>query len=149
VGLAPDTVIVPSATGGTQAGLLVGLAMAGLQTTVVGVAVAHRAADVRPAVVDLAGELGRLAGRGQDWDPEIVVEDLRPVTGYGRRDPAAEEATALLARTEGILVDPIYTAKALAWLVSQVRKGALAGRRIVFWHAGGTPGLFETLESGD
>jgi L-cysteate sulfo-lyase len=149
VGLAPDTVIVPSATGGTQAGLLVGLAMAGLQTTVVGVAVAHPAADVRPAVVDLAGELGRLAGRGQDWDPEIVVEDLRPVTGYGRRDPAAEEATALLARTEGILVDPIYTAKALAWLVSQVRKGALAGRRIVFWHAGGTPGLFETLESGD
>ena len=61
-------------------------------------------------------------------------------------DEAADEATRLLARTEGILVDPIYTAKALAGLVALVRSGRLDGRRVVFWHAGGTPGLFEPLD---
>jgi 1-aminocyclopropane-1-carboxylate deaminase/D-cysteine desulfhydrase-like pyridoxal-dependent ACC family enzyme len=53
----------------------------------------------------------------------------------------------LLARTEGILVDPIYTAKALAGLVALARAGALDGRRVVFWHAGGSPGLFEPLDA--
>ena len=60
-------------------------------------------------------------------------------------DAAGDEATRLLARTEGILVDPIYTAKALAGLIARVRSGALDGHRVVFWHAGGTPGLFEPL----
>jgi 1-aminocyclopropane-1-carboxylate deaminase/D-cysteine desulfhydrase-like pyridoxal-dependent ACC family enzyme len=59
---------------------------------------------------------------------------------------AAREAAELLARTEGILVDPIYTAKALAELVDRVRDGRLSGT-VVFWHAGGTPGLFEDLPS--
>ena len=66
------------------------------------------------------------------------------------RDPhgrEADEAAALLARTEGILVDPIYTAKALAGLVARVRDGRVRGP-VVFWHAGGTPGLFETLATG-
>ncbi len=146
IGFAPDIVVLPTATGCTQAGLAVGLALAGLETAVTGVAVAHPAAEVRPAVASLAGELGRIAGLGAGWRPEIVVEEPRLLIGYGRRDPAAEEATGLLARTEGILVDPIYTAKALAWLVAQAREGRLTGRRVVFWHAGGTPGLFETLE---
>jgi L-cysteate sulfo-lyase len=53
----------------------------------------------------------------------------------------------LLARTSGIFVDPIYTAKALAGLVALARAGRLDGRRAVFWHAGGTPGLFEPLGS--
>ena len=52
----------------------------------------------------------------------------------------------LLARTEGILVDPIYTAKALAALIDGVRAGAVDGQTVVFWHAGGTPGLFEPLD---
>ncbi|MDQ2965270.1 MAG: D-cysteine desulfhydrase, partial [Chloroflexota bacterium] len=65
--------------------------------------------------------------------------------GYGRPTPAADEATRLLAQTEGILVDPIYTAKALASLVAATREGSFNGRTVVFWHAGGTPGLFEPL----
>jgi 1-aminocyclopropane-1-carboxylate deaminase/D-cysteine desulfhydrase-like pyridoxal-dependent ACC family enzyme len=146
LGFIPDTVILPTATGGTQAGLLVGLALADLDPAVVGVAVAHPAADVQPVVEDLALELGRIVGLGPDRRLAIVVEDLHPVAGYGRRDPAADEATELLARTEGIFVDPIYTAKALAWLVAEARSGRLAGRTVVFWHAGGTPGLFEALE---
>ena len=65
--------------------------------------------------------------------------------GYGRPTEDADAATRLLARTEGIFVDPIYTAKGLAGLVALARTGALERRRVVFWHAGGTPGLFEPL----
>ena len=69
--------------------------------------------------------------------------------GYGRPAAAAGEAIRLLARTEAILVDPIYTGKALAGLIALVRDGRLDGRRAVLWHAGGTPGLFEPLEPLD
>jgi 1-aminocyclopropane-1-carboxylate deaminase/D-cysteine desulfhydrase-like pyridoxal-dependent ACC family enzyme len=143
LGLALDTVVLPTATGCTQAGLAVGLALAGLDAALVGVAVAHPAAEVSQAIDSLAGELGGIAGLATGWRPAIVLQDLR--TAYGRRDPAADQATELLARTEGILVDPIYTAKALAWLVAEARSGRLDGRSVVFWHAGGTPGLFESL----
>ncbi len=66
--------------------------------------------------------------------------------GYGRPTAAAAEAADLLARTEGILVDPIYTAKALAGLIAAVRAGRHDGQAILFWHAGGTPGIFEPLD---
>ena len=59
---------------------------------------------------------------------------------------AAADAARLLATTEGILVDPIYTAKALAGLVAAVRAGRHDGQTVLFWHAGGTPGIFEPLD---
>ena len=61
-------------------------------------------------------------------------------------DPRRGRGGRAAGPTEGILVDPIYTAKALAGLVAGVRGGAWDGQRIVFWHAGGLPGLFEPLD---
>jgi len=87
----------------------------------------------------LAATVGAVVPGGQ-----MVLEDDQLGAGYGHPTPAADEAARLLARTEGILVDPIYTAKALAGLIARVRDGRLSGP-LVFWHAGGTPGLFETL----
>ena len=79
-------------------------------------------------------------------DPaEIDLDPGQLGAGYGIPTEAATEATRLLARSEGILVDPIYTAKALAGLIERVRSGTLDGHQVVFWHAGGTPGLFEPL----
>ncbi len=66
--------------------------------------------------------------------------------GYGRPTAAADEAAALVARTEAILVDPIYTAKAMAALIAAVRSGRLDGLAVLFWHAGGTLGLLEPLD---
>ena len=65
--------------------------------------------------------------------------------GYGLPSDGAAEAARLLARTEGILVDPVYTAKALAGLIDRVRAGAFDGQRVVFWHGGGLPAIFEDL----
>jgi 1-aminocyclopropane-1-carboxylate deaminase/D-cysteine desulfhydrase-like pyridoxal-dependent ACC family enzyme len=65
--------------------------------------------------------------------------------GYGVATAESEDAAQLLARAEGILVDPVYTAKALAGLVARVRSGELDGTSVVFWHGGGLPALFEPL----
>ena len=143
-GIVGATVVVPSATGGTQAGLLTGLALAGPPVhRVVGIAVAAPAAELTPTILALLDGLAPLAGARVPASA-VELEDDQLGDGYGRPTVAASEATRILARTEGILVDPIYTAKALAGLVARVRDGRLRGP-VVFWHAGGLPGLFERL----
>ena len=143
-GVGAATVILPSATGGTHAGLLHGLAL-GVRPAppVIGIAVAAPSAELRPKIAALLESLSPLTGV-RPPDEAIVLEDDQLGDGYGVRTPDADEATRLLARSEGILVDPIYTAKALAGLIVHIRDGGLRGP-VVFWHAGGTPGLFETL----
>lgn len=141
-----DALVVPSATGGTQAGLVVGARLGSAIGRVVGIAVAHPPDELRPTVEALVAELaGRTGASASAADVELDGRFLGP--GYGRPTAEAEEAQLLLARTEGILVDPIYTAKALAALVDGVRSGRWAGGRVIFWHAGGTPSLFEPLET--
>jgi 1-aminocyclopropane-1-carboxylate deaminase/D-cysteine desulfhydrase-like pyridoxal-dependent ACC family enzyme len=108
---------------------------------VTGVVVARSAAELRPVIAAMVDALGSVV------EPSVIdLDESQLGDGYGRRTAAAEEAAALLARTEAILVDPIYTAKALAGLVAGVRSSAWDGERIVFWHAGGLPGLFEPLD---
>lgn len=142
-GIVPSVVVVPSATGGTQAGLLAGLRAAGSGAHVLGVAVAAPSEELRPIVDRLLVGLAPLAGVAVDRG-EVELTDEQRGADYGIPTAAASAATELLARTEGILVDPIYTAKALAALVTRARDGRLRGS-VVFWHAGGTPGLFEAL----
>ncbi len=144
-GFVPDDVIVPSATGGTQAGLLVGLRAGGAATLVHGIAVTPPD-DLRRAIAGLVTALGGVPGLPVVPEGEIELDGDELGAAYGRPTAAAYEATRLLARTEGLLVDPIYTAKALAGLIARVRAGRLDGRRVVFWHAGGTTGLFEPLD---
>ena len=147
-GVGAATVVLPSATGGTHAGVTTGLSLAAPPVRgVIGIAVASPAAELRPTIDAILDGLAPLAGVRVP-SAAIVLEDDQLGAGYGRPTAAADEAARLLARTEGILVDPIYTAKALAGLVARVRAGRLRGP-VVFWHAGGTPGLFETLTSPD
>jgi D-cysteine desulfhydrase len=147
-----DIVMLASATGATQAGLLVGLRMLGLGTPLLGFAVARPAIELRPVIETMAIELAGLVGldtAGSDRSGPSSLQpwlEDRPSTSYGVRSAEAVEAAALLARTEGIAADPIYTAKALAGLVAEAKAGRLAGRSVVFWHGGGTTGLFETLD---
>lgn len=144
-GIEPSVLVLPSATGGTQAGLLVGLRARSLGTRVVGLAVASPADELRPIVEGLVAGLCPLLDVTVDGD-EVVVDGSQRGPGYGVVTAAATEASELIARTEGILVDPIYTAKALAGLIALVRRGELDGATVVFWHAGGLPALFEPLE---
>ncbi|HET7703148.1 MAG TPA: pyridoxal-phosphate dependent enzyme [Candidatus Limnocylindrales bacterium] len=143
-GIGHATVVLPSATGGTQAGVLTGLALASPPArSVIGCAVAAPSDELRPTIDSILDGLEPLVGIRVPPD-SVVIDDDQLGAGYGRPTAAADDATRLLARTEGILVDPIYTAKALAGLIARVRDGRLGGP-IMFWHAGGGPGLFETL----
>lgn len=144
-GVTVDTIVLPSATGGTQAGLIVGAALRSPSTAVDGVLVARQADELRPAIDGMVAQLAAWTGASVAMD-SVRLDAAQLGEGYGRPTAAAEAATELLARTEGVFVDPIYTAKALAALVAGARDGRLDGRTVVFWHAGGTPGLFESLE---
>jgi D-cysteine desulfhydrase len=142
----PAAIVLPSATGGTQAGLLAGVRLAGCGTRVVGIAVATASDELRSTIVEMLEGLEPLAGVAVD-PAEIELSDAERGPGYGVTTAAADAAARLLATTEGIFVDPVYTAKALVGLVSRVRDGRLTGP-VVFWHAGGTPALFEDLPTG-
>ena len=74
---------------------------------------------------------------------DIDIRDDYIGEGYGIVTPGSREALALLARTEGILLDPVYTGKAMAGLIDDARQGRLgANDRVVFIHTGGTPAVF-------
>ncbi|HUP55578.1 MAG TPA: pyridoxal-phosphate dependent enzyme [Methylomirabilota bacterium] len=139
-----DVIVVPTATGGTHAGLVAACAGRSPGTRVAGMVVARSAADLRPAIESMVRDLGSATPPAADLSMDLDETQLGD--GYGRPTTAAAEAAELLARSEAILVDPIYTAKALAGLVAAVRAGRWDGRRILFWHAGGLPGIFEPLD---
>jgi L-cysteate sulfo-lyase len=154
LGFAADVIVLPTATGGTQAGLIVGSVLAATRDPeatlvspprIVGVAVAHPAAELRPSVEGLVRELAILAGITAPIDA-IEIDDAQLGPGYGIPSPASAAAAGMLARNEGFLVDPVYTAKCLAGLISLVHSGQLDGKRAIFWHGGGLPALFEASD---
>ncbi|MDY3619530.1 1-aminocyclopropane-1-carboxylate deaminase/D-cysteine desulfhydrase [Agathobaculum sp.] len=136
---APDAVVCPCGLGGTQAGLTVGLHMLGSKTRVIGIGVtgkseAEMCASVRAQCDELTAFLGL---------PPVPEAAVRCVDGYaggGYAKPSAEQykAMQLLAQTEGVLTDPVYSGKALYGLAGLVRSGELpAGSRAVLVHTGG------------
>jgi len=144
--ITPDAIVLASATGGTQAGLLVGAHLAFAHVPrVIGVVASHGSAALREAIEPKVRELAALGGIEPPLD-RIELDDRQLGSGYGSPTAASQAATELLARTEGILVDPVYTAKALAGLVDRVSSGELDGRSVVFWHGGGLPSLFEASQ---
>jgi len=152
LGLWPDYLFVGAATGGTYAGLRVGLWRSGYSTTVIGVptyfSTAPSEAAFRDHVVELMVALRELWGEGEagdrsPWSDEIVLDDLTSWLPYGTPSPEAAVVAHLLGATEGIAADPVYTARVAASLAAWARDGRLQGRTVVLWHGGGTPALFE------
>lgn len=135
---APDWIVVADGSGGTHAGLLAGL---GDGTRVLGVDVGTRP-DLDERVPELAVAAAGATGRAAPGGP-VVVDHERFGAGYGRPTDECLEAIRVLARLEGILLDPVYTGKAMAGLVAWVREGRLRpAETVVFWHTGGAPALF-------
>jgi D-cysteine desulfhydrase/L-cysteate sulfo-lyase len=99
--------------------------------------------DMRTSTTTLAREGAALLG----WDGAVregalAAADEFVGRGYGRPTPAGDEATALFGRTAGIVLDPVYTAKAAAGMLAWIRKGSVPpGDRVVFVHTGGHPAL--------
>lgn len=136
----PEWMFVADGSGGTHAGLLAGLGQAA-PTTVVGVDV-----GTRPDLDDRVPELARAAadrmGRGAPSTRAVVDHD-HVGDGYGDLSPACLDAIRTVARTEGLVLDPVYSGKAAAAMFSAVRDGRI-GRHdtVLFWATGGSPALF-------
>ena len=139
-----DAVVVATGSAGTHAGILAGLVQAGHSAAVQGFAVSGNRADKEGLVRSLAQRaLALLDASSTGIAERVVVDDRFVGPGYGLPTDAMIEAVKLTARLEGLLLDPVYTGKAMAGLIDAVRCGTFAATdNVVFWHTGGTPGLF-------
>ena len=138
-GTTPDVIVHACSSGGTQAGLVAGCALHGLETRVIGVSADDRAADVAATVQRIIRGMDGL----ESFDAPVEVDDSRVGDGYGMPTDASREAQQLFARTEALFVDHTYTAKAAGALISYVRERKFApDETVLFWHTGGQVGLF-------
>ena len=141
----PDVIVHSTSSGGTQAGLLAGCALAGVRTSVLGISADEPSASLEAVIRDIHAGLGPLLGLASDaFDGvEIRVDDGFVGEGYGIPTDEAREAIALAARAEALFLDPVYTSKAMAGLIAHVRQGSFRpDDTILFWHTGGQVGLF-------
>ncbi|QDU70788.1 D-cysteine desulfhydrase family protein [Mucisphaera calidilacus] len=142
-GLMPDWIYTPSCSGGTHAGMLVGQAWYGLEVPIRAVLAAGKADEEVRFIRDLAAETAVKAGRPVELAEDVVRCDNTQVgPGYGIATEACLEAIRLLGETEGVLLDPVYSGKAMAGLIADVRSGRCAGgETVVFVHTGGQMSL--------
>jgi D-cysteine desulfhydrase family pyridoxal phosphate-dependent enzyme len=151
----PDVIVHSTSSGGTQAGLIVGCALAKIQTQVIGISADEPAAILSDEIANIAGGLYGLlepppapsassAGVHESWhEIRVAVDDRFVGGGYGVPTTESQEAIELLARTEAIFLDPTYTAKAMAGLIARVREGDFTeNQTVLFWHTGGQVALF-------
>ena len=142
IGIDADWIYAASA-GGTQGGLILGTKVLGMEMKPFGIAPIgwpDRVERIRNAANDAAGILG--------LDLVINDDDVRNSDDYVGEDygvltPECVDALKLMARTEGIFLDPSYTSKALSGLIDHIQKGRIsADETVIFLHTGGTPALF-------
>ena len=144
LGIDFDAVVCASGSALTHAGMLVGLRALGERVPVLGICVRRDAASQGARVAQVASALEAMIECPAAFDAgDIEVSDAVLAPGYGRLNEAAREAMALAARHEGLLLDPVYTAKAMAGPIAHVRSGQIAAEsRVLFVHTGGQPALF-------
>ncbi|QQQ19724.1 D-cysteine desulfhydrase [Brevundimonas vitis] len=138
-----DHIVTATGSAGTHAGLVAGLAVMGADIPVLGIGVRAPKARQEANVLKLAHQTAALLGRPDAVTPQMVVADCDYVgEGYGLVDEAVIEALKLAARTDAILLDPVYTGKAMKGLIALAKSGRFQGETVVFLHTGGAQGLF-------
>ncbi len=147
-GLTFDHMVVPSGSAGTHAGIIAGMIGNNINIPVTGIGVNRPKAVQREAVHKLANQALDLIGVEQRVPADKVIAfDDYVGPGYSLPTDAMVEAVKLLARTEGILLDPVYSGKAMSGLIDLVRKGYFReGSNILFLHTGGSPALYAYLD---
>ena len=136
-----DEVLVASGSGATHAGLLFGLRALRSPLTITGVCVRRGADQQHERILDTCARISKLLKIDNpviDDDVQLMDEHLAP--GYGVINEATSHAIAAAAREEGLLLDPVYTGKTFAGVLSKAALAADQG--LLFWHTGGTPALF-------
>lgn len=143
-GIEVDRIVIASSSGGTQAGLILGASIFGFQGQILGISVDPKAEVLREIVSGLLAETGAFLGMERlETVGRVDVVDRYLGGGYAVVGDLERAALARFARTEGVLLDPVYTARAAGGLLDLIERGEIErGERILFWHTGGTPALF-------
>lgn len=139
-----DVIVVASSSGGTQAGLVLGAYIYGFPGRIIGISIDVPAAELKAQVTELAEDTAEHLGLDRPSLAEyVVVNDEYLGDGYGIVGDNERHALDLLARFEGIALDPVYTGRAMGGLLDMIGRGNYErDQRILFWHTGGTPALF-------
>lgn len=137
-----------SGSAGTQAGLIAGFAAARAQIPVIGIGGGESPGELEELAFRLAVEAASLMGEPKAVKrSDVVAIDPKPVT-YGLLTSEIAQVISLFARTEGILIDPVYTGPALLGLIELIRQGRFArDADVVFIHTGGTASLFSYVDA--
>ena len=143
-----DYIYHATGTGGTLAGLITGKKLLKDKVKIVSVDVGLALPGYEEEIVQLAEQTFKKLGLREGIHPvEFEVERDYAGPGYEEPSPASSAALKLLAREEGILVGPVYTAKALAAVLAHIKEGKIApGSTVLFWHTGGVAELFAETE---
>lgn len=143
-GLVIDHLVTATGSAGTHAGLIVGLKATKSHIPLLGIGVGAPQEQQEQKVFDLAVETAEFVGAPGSVERSDIVANCDYIgDGYGVPTPGMIEAVTLLARHEGILVDPVYSGKALAGMIDLVRNGEFSkDQNIVFLHTGGSAALF-------
>ena len=144
-----DAVVCTSGSTGTHAGLLTGIIGNNAHIPVIGIGINRKQEEQRQAVYALCNELAeKLHLKQAPAYEDVIVFDDYIGAGYSRVTDEMLDAVRLLARTEAILLDPVYTGKTMAGMIDLLHKGYFSGmKNILFLHSGGSPVLFAYTEA--
>lgn len=153
-GFAPDHVVVGSSSGGTQSGMVVGARALAAKVQIHGISIDLAESTLVSNLVTLGQQTADLLALDLKLERrDFTVHDAYLGGGYGVLGVAEREAIGLLARSEGLLADPVYTGRALAGLLDLLRQGRFTtDETVVFWHTGGLPAIFayeDALQASD
>lgn len=143
-GVDVDRIVFASSSGGTQAGLIAGAAASGFRGQITGISIDLPAADLVARIGQLIQGIGALLGYDIETPADAIqVADGYRGAGYAILGQMERDAIREVARSEGLILDPVYTGRAAAGLLDLIRSGHVGkSERILFWHTGGEPALF-------
>ena len=139
-----DWIVFGTSSGGTHAGLILGQRVFGYQGKVLGISIDEPEEWLKNRVSSLASDASeKLGTRFEFTGDDVLANEEYCKAGYGVLTDAEREAVKLFAKSEGLLLDPVYTGRAAAGMIDLIRKGFFKkDETILFWHTGGQPALF-------
>ncbi len=143
-----DRIVFASSSGGTHAGLAVGAVRTGYRGQILGISVDEELVSLQQMVAEIATGICHLLDEPKHFEPaEIYANADFLGAGYAVMGAPEREAIDLFARSEGILVDPVYTGRAAAGMIGLIRRGVIwKDETILFWHTGGIPALWAYMK---
>ena len=140
----PDAVVIPSGSGLTHAGYLVGARACGWQVPIIGACVRREAGLQQSRIAQRARQIASLLGHDSlIADTDVIVRDNVLAPGYGQLNDAVAHAIDIAARREALFLDPVYSGRTLAGLMDCIDAGVVQpGQTVLMVHTGGNTSLF-------